>query len=62
MIKEFSFLGFPLTPIEIREVVWEFAQKNGIKGFGDKGSAGKDWFGFFYEEAKGEWFSCEGCN
>ena len=52
MIKEFNFLGFPLTPIEIREVVWEFAEKNGIKGFGDKGSAGKDWFGFFMKRQK----------
>ena len=47
MIKEFSFLGFPMEPLEIRELVWQYAQENDIKGFGDKGIAGKDWFSFF---------------
>ena len=45
MISEYSLLGFPLTPKEIREIVFEYAEENNLKGFSeDKEEGGYKWF------------------
>ena len=47
MIKEFSFLGFPLCSREVRKIAYNFAQANGFEGFGkDSSEAGQKWFTF----------------
>ena len=48
MIQEYSLLGFPFSPREIRTIAFDFADENGLKGFSDtKGSAGPHWFAAF---------------
>ena len=47
MIKEFSFLGFPLCSREVRKIAYNFAQANGFEGFSkDSSEAGQKWFTF----------------
>ena len=48
MIQEYSLLGFPLTPKEIREIAFEYTEENGLKGFSeDKESEACKWFYMF---------------
>ena len=45
MISEDSLLGFPLTPKEIREIAFEYADENNLSGFSeDKEIGGYKWF------------------
>ena len=45
MISEYSLLGFPLTPKEIREIAFEYADDNNLSGFSeDKEIDGYKWF------------------
>ena len=45
MISEYSLLGFPLTPKEIREIAFEYADENNLSGFSeDKEIGGYKWF------------------
>ena len=45
MISEYSLLGFPLTPKEIREIAFEYADENNLSGFSeDKEIDGYKWF------------------
>ena len=45
MISEYSLLGFPLTPKEIREMAFEYADENNLSGFSeDKEIGGYIWF------------------
>ena len=45
MISEYSLLGFPLTPKEIREIAFEYADKNNLSEFSeDKEIGGYKWF------------------
>ena len=45
MIKELARVGFPLSREEVRKLAFEFAEKNGLKGFSEKkGKAGYYWF------------------
>ena len=45
MISEYSLLGFPLTLKEIREIAFEYAKENNLKGFSeDKEEGGYKWF------------------
>ena len=47
MIKEFSFLGFPLCATEVRKIAFDFAEANGFEGFSkDTDEAGRKWFDF----------------
>ena len=47
MIKEFSFLGFPLCSREVRKIAYDFAQATGFEGFSkDSSEAGQKWFVF----------------
>ena len=47
MIKEFSFLGFPLCSREFRKIAYDFAQANGFEGFSkDSSEADRKWFTF----------------
>ena len=48
LISEYSLLGFPFTPSEIRQIAFEFADENKIQGFSeDKEMAGTKWFSLF---------------
>ena len=45
MISECSLLGFPMTPKEIREIVFEYADENNSSGFSEgKEIGGYKWF------------------
>ena len=45
MISEYSLLGFPLTPKEIREIAFEYADENNLSEFSeDKEIGGYKWF------------------
>ena len=45
MISEYSLLGFPLTPKEIREIAFEYTDENNLSGFSDdKEIGGYKWF------------------
>ena len=45
MSSEYSLLGFPLTPKEIREIAFEYADENNLSGFSeDKEIGGYKWF------------------
>ena len=45
MISEYSLLGLPMTPKEIREIAFEYADKNNLSGFSeDKEIGGYTWF------------------
>ena len=47
MIDEYSYLGFPLEPCEIKKIAFDFAYENDIVGFSeDLGTAGRAWFSF----------------
>ena len=47
MIKEFSFLGFPLCSREVRKIAHDFAEANGFEGFSKQSNeAGRKWFAF----------------
>ena len=35
MISEYSLLGFPLTWKETREIAFEYAEENNLKGFSE---------------------------
>ena len=51
MIQEYSLLGFPLTPKQIREIAFEYTEENGLKGFSeDKESGGYKWFYAFMKQ------------
>ena len=48
VISEYSLLGFPFTPMEIRKIAYEFAEENDIDGFSEnKELAGSKWFSLF---------------
>ena len=48
LISEYSLLGFPSTPSEIREIAYEFADENQLEGFSEnKEIAGPKWFSLF---------------
>ena len=59
MISEYSLLGFPLTPKEIREIAFEYADDNNLSGFSeDKEIGGYKWFyGFMkcHDELRVKW-------
>ena len=45
MISEYSLLGFPLTPKEIREIAFECADENNLSGFSEDKEIGRyKWF------------------
>ena len=45
MISEYSLLGFPLTPKEIREIAFEYTDENNLSGFSEgKEIGGYKWF------------------
>lgn len=45
VITELARAGFPLSRQEVRQLAFEYAQKNALKGFSDdKGNAGYYWF------------------
>ena len=48
VISEYSLLGFPFTPREIRKIAYEFVEENDIDGFSeDKELASSKWFSLF---------------
>ena len=50
MIEDYSMLGFPFTPKEIREIAFDFAYENDLLGFSeDKEIAGRKWFSLFLD-------------
>ena len=56
MISEYSLLGFPLTPKNITEIAFEYADENNLSGFSeDKEIGGYKWFYTFmkhYDELR----------
>ena len=47
MIDEYSYLGFPLEPAEVKQIAFDFAEENNIVGFSEQlGTAGRSWFSF----------------
>ena len=51
MIDEFSYLGFPLEPSEVKQIAFDFAEENNIVGFSEAlGTAGRSWFGFLLNQ------------
>ena len=42
MIDEYSYLGFPLEPAEVKQIAFDFAEENNIVGFSEQlGTAGR---------------------
>ena len=47
MIDEFSYLGFPLEPSEVKQIAFDYADENNIVGFSEHlGTAGRSWFNY----------------
>ena len=47
MIDEYSYLGFPLEPCEVKKIAFDYAEENGIVGFSEElGTAGRAWFSY----------------
>ena len=47
MIDEYSYLGFPLEPSEVKKIAFDYAEENGIVGFSEElGTAGRAWFSY----------------
>ena len=47
MIDEYAYLGFPLEPVEVRQIAFDFTNENDITGFShDLGTAGWCWFSY----------------
>ena len=47
MIDEFSYLGFPLEPAEVKQIAFDYAKENNILGFSqDLGTTGHSWFNY----------------
>ena len=47
MIDEYAYLGFPLEPVEVYQIAFDFTKENDIVGFGeDLGTAGQSWFSY----------------
>ena len=47
MIDEYSYLGFPLEPAEVKQIAFDFAEENNIVGFSEQlGTAGRSWFSY----------------
>ena len=47
MLDEYSYLGFPLDPAEVKKTAFDFAKENDIEGFSlDLGTAGRAWFAY----------------
>ena len=47
MIDEYSYLGFPLEPAEVKQIAFDFAEENNIVGFSKQlGTAGHSWFSY----------------
>ena len=48
MIEEYCNLGFPFTSREVRDIAFEYAMDNALKGFSeDLCTAGPHWFQYF---------------
>ena len=47
MIDKYAYLGFPLEPVEICQIAFDFTKENDIVAFSDDlGTAGRCWFSF----------------
>ena len=47
MIDEYTYLGFPLKPLEVCKITFDFTEENNIVGSSeDLGTAGQSWFSY----------------